>query len=395
MHIEPASRMNLLPDYLFGRLNALKLAMRRDGRDVIDFGMGNPDQPTNERIVEKTIQVLQDARAHRYSMAKGIPHLRKAVADHYFRRYGVELEPETEVITTIGSKEGLSHLALALLGPGDSCLVPAPAFPVHIWSAVIAGASVFTVPLAPEADFLRNLEMAATGLKPRPKILFLNYPHNPTTAVASLDFLAEVVALCRRLGILIVQDFAYKDITYDGYVAPSILQVPGAIELSVEFLTMSKSYNMAGWRCGFCVGNPRIIQLLGQIKGYYDYGLFTPIQVASIEALNQPDEEVQKLRDKYQERRDVLIDGLARAGWAIEKPKGAMFVWAPIPEPFRDMGSMAFSELLLQKAEVLVSPGIAFGDEGEGFVRMSLVENSERIRQAVRQINRALRAARD
>jgi alanine-synthesizing transaminase len=382
--------MNLLPEYLFGRLNALKLAMRRDGRDVIDFGMGNPDQPANDRIVDKTISVLQDTKAHRYSMAKGIPHLRKAVADHYKRRYDVDLEPETEVITTIGSKEGLSHLSLALLGPGDSCLVPAPAFPVHIWSAVIAGASVITIPLGQDAEFLNNLEKTATGMKPRPKILFLNYPHNPTTAVTDIEFLTSVVALCRKLGILIVQDFAYKDITYDGYIAPSILQVPGAKDLCVEFLTMSKSYNMAGWRCGFCVGNRHMIQLLGQIKGYYDYGLFTPIQVASIEALNQPDEEIQKLRDKYQERRDVLVDGLARGGWVIEKPKGAMFVWAQLPEKFREMGSMAFSELLLNKAEVLVSPGIAFGDEGEGYVRMSLVENTERIRQAVRQINRVL-----
>jgi len=364
--------------------------MRRDGRDVIDFGMGNPDQPTNDRIVDKTISVLQDTKAHRYSMAKGIPHLRKAVADHYKRRYDVDLEPDTEIITTIGSKEGLSHLSLALLGPGDSCLVPSPAFPVHIWSAVIAGASVITIPLGQDTEFLQNLEKTATGMKPRPKILFLNYPHNPTTAVTDIDFLTNVVALCRKLGILIVQDFAYKDITYDGYIAPSILQVPGAKNLCVEFLTMSKSYNMAGWRCGFCVGNRQMIQLLGQIKGYYDYGLFTPIQVASIEALNQPDEEVQKLRDKYQERRDVLIDGLARGGWVIEKPKGAMFVWAQLPEKFRDMGSMAFSELLLNKAEVLVSPGIAFGDEGEGYVRMSLVENTERIRQAVRQINRVL-----
>jgi alanine-synthesizing transaminase len=389
--VEAARRMQLLPDYLFGKLNATKLEMRRSGRDVIDFGMGNPDQPASESIVDKLQEVLKDSKAHRYSTARGIPHLLKAVADHYKTYYDVELNPEREVIATIGSKEGLSHLVLALLGPGDSCIVPEPSFPVHVWSAIIAGAQVLTVPLSNNADeFIASLDVCLENAHIRPKVLFLNFPHNPTTLTVDLTFFEKIVPYCKSKGLFIVQDFAYKDITFDGYEAPSILQVPGATEIAVEFITMSKSYNMAGWRCGFCVGNSHAVKLLSQIKGYYDYGLFTPIQVASISALKLPRSDVKILAEKYQNRRDTLIGGLSRYGWEISPSNGAMFVWAPLPDKYKKLGSMNFSELLLEEAEVLVSPGIAFGKAGEGYVRMSLVENSERIKQAVRQIGRLL-----
>lgn len=389
--IEPAVRMHRLPEYLFGKLNAVKASMRHDGHDVIDLGMGNPDQPTDDYIVDKMQSAIHDVKAHRYSDAKGLPHLLKAVANHYKRYYDVDLKPESQIITTIGSKEGLSHLSLALLGPNDRCLVPEPAFPVHVWSAVIAGAEPLMFPLSDDASiFISNIEKAVQGAQ-KPKLLFLNTPHNPTATTVSLGFLEEVVDYCRRQGIFIIHDFAYKDITYDGYTAPSIMQVDGAKDLAVEFITMSKSYNMAGWRCGFCVGNANVIKLLGQIKGYYDYGLFTPIQVASIAALNQPREHVRNIAGKYEARRDALIEGLSRTGWIIPKPKGAMFVWAPLPEKFKRLGSLRFSEILLEQAEVLVTPGIGFGDAGEGYVRMSLVENTERIRQAVRQINKVVK----
>lgn len=389
--IEPARRMQLLPDYLFGKLNATKLEMRRAGRDVIDFGMGNPDQPASVPIVDKLQEVLRDTKAHRYSTARGIPHLLKAVSDHYDTFYGVKLDPEREVIATIGSKEGLSHLVLALLGPGDACIVPEPSFPVHVWSAIIAGAQVLTVPISNDADaFIKSLDVCLERAHIRPKVLFLNFPHNPTTTTVDPVFFEKIVPYCKEKKLFIVQDFAYKDITFDGYEAPSILQVPGANEIAVEFITMSKSYNMAGWRCGFCVGNEHAVKLLGHIKGYYDYGLFTPIQVASISALKLPRSDVRELAEKYRDRRDTLINGLARFDWDITPSNGAMFVWAPLPGKYKHKGSMGFSELLLQEAEVLVSPGIAFGKAGEGFVRMSLVENSERIKQAVRQIGRLL-----
>jgi alanine-synthesizing transaminase len=389
--IEAARRMQLLPDYLFGKLNATKLDMRRAGRDVIDFGMGNPDQPASDSITEKLQEVLKDTKAHRYSTARGIPHLLKAVSDHYDTYYGVKLDPNKEVIATIGSKEGLSHLVLALLGPGDACIVPEPSFPVHVWSAIIAGAQVLSVPVTNDADeFIQSVDACLERAHIRPKVLFLNYPHNPTTTTVDLSFFEKIVPYCKAKGLFIVQDFAYKDITFDGYEAPSILQVSGAKDIAVEFITMSKSYNMAGWRCGFCVGNEHAVKLLSQIKGYYDYGLFTPIQVASISALKLPRADVKVLADKYQDRRDTLISGLLRYGWDIKPSNGAMFVWAQLPDKYKHLGSMKFSELLLQEAEVLVSPGIAFGKAGEGYVRMSLVENSERIKQAVRQIGRLL-----
>ena len=403
MFIRPAARMELLPEYVFGRLNAEKQRRRAAGVDIIDFGMGNPDMPASPDAVEKIRQVLDDEKAHRYSRATGIPHLLLAAADHYKSLYGVDLDSETEIISTIGSKEGLSHLSLALLGPGDRCIVPEPYFPVHMWSAVIAGAEVTTVPVTDDAGaMIRNLEtnMAQSGTTGQtaqpvppapPKILYLNYPHNPTGMTVDLSFFEEMVDWCRRNSVILIHDFAYKDITFGDYRAPSVLQVPGAKEVAVEFFTMSKSFNMAGWRCGFCAGNAKIIALLSRIKAFFDYGMFTPIQVAAIISLRKDASEVRKVAKKYEGRRDVLLDGLARAGWHIPPRRGAMFVWAPVPEPWRPMGSYRFAEWLLDEAEVLVTPGTGFGDAGEGYVRMSLVENTHRIRQAVRQIHRAMR----
>lgn len=417
--IRQAGRMDLLPEYVFGRLNAEKQRRRAAGVDIIDFGMGNPDMPASPDAVEKIRQVLDDEKAHRYARATGIPHLLRAVAEHYETLYGVGLDSETEIISTIGSKEGLSHLSLALLGPGDRCVVPEPYFPVHMWSAVIAGAEVATVPVTDDAGaMIRSLEQLQaedatsgtsahlftppgldgsasrsipSGCPASPRLLYLNYPHNPTGMTVDLSFFEEMVDWCRRHSVILIHDFAYKDITFGDYRAPSVLQVPGAKDVAVEFFTMSKSYNMAGWRCGFCLGNREVIRLLSRIKSFFDYGLFTPIQVAAITALRNTQDQVVEIARKYENRRDVLLDGLARAGWEIPRTRGAMFVWAPIPEPYRAMGSLAFSEWLLDHAEVLVTPGIGFGPAGEGYVRMSLVENTHRIRQAVRQINRVIR----
>lgn len=386
--VEPSRRMSELPDYLFGRLNAEKQRRRSEGIDIIDFGMGNPDMPASPETVQKIHDVVEDEKAHRYARATGIPHLLRAVAVHYRDLYDVELASEREVIATIGSKEGLSHLVLALIDEGDLAVVPEPYFPIHYYSVKIAGGDVATVPVTRDVEaFIRSLE----ALDRTPKVLFLNFPHNPTGETVDLDFFETLVPWCREHGVFIIHDFAYKDITFHGYEAPSILQVPGAKEIAVEFMTMSKSYNMAGWRCGFCVGNSEVIGLLSRIKAFFDYGLFTPIQVAAITALKQSRDNVIAIAKKYEGRLDVLHEGLARYGWEIEKNRGGMFVWAPIPDPFRKDGSLAFSELLLDEAEVLVSPGIGFGSAGEGFVRMSLVENTHRIRQAVRQIGRVLR----
>jgi alanine-synthesizing transaminase len=379
--------MQQLPYYLFGKLNAEKQRLREMGKDIIDFGMGNPDMPASREIVEKTHEVIEDDKSHRYSRATGIPHLLRAASDHYKNRYGVELDPETEVIATIGSKEGLSHLALALLGPGDVCAVPEPYFPVHMWSVVIAGAEPVNIPVTDNAgQLIESLE----NLESTPKAIFLNYPHNPTGTTVDPEFFEETVPYFREKNIVVIQDFAYKDITFGGYRAPSILQAEGAKEIAVEFFTMSKSYNMAGWRCGFCLGNAEIVHLLSRIKSFFDYGMFTPIQVAAITALKGDRANVDEIAAKYESRRDVLIEGLSRSGWQIPKNRGAMFVWTPMPEKYRDMGSLKFAKWLLEEAEVLVSPGIGFGPAGEGYVRMSLVENTHRIRQAVRQINRVL-----
>lgn len=384
----PAQRMKHLPEYVFGRLNAEKQRRRAMGIDIIDFGMGNPDMPASRDAVDKIRAVLDDAKVHRYSRATGIPHLLRAVAAHYQSNYGVKLNSESEIIGTIGSKEGLSHLSLALLGPGDICAVPEPFFPVHMWSAVIAGAGIRNVAVTDDAGILiRSLEQ----LDVRPKVLYLNYPHNPTGMTVELSFFEEMVAWCRKRSVILIHDFAYKDITFDSYSAPSVLQVPGASEVAVEFFTMSKSYNMAGWRCGFCLGNPEIIALLSRIKSFFDYGIFTPIQVAAIITLRKDTSVVRKVAQKYGQRRDVLLQGLERVNWEVPRQRGGMFVWAPIPDPWRTMGAFRFAEWMLDEAGVLVTPGTGFGAAGEGYVRMSLVENTHRIRQAVRQIGRAFK----
>ncbi len=392
MNIKLSDRLNRLPPYLFGKINALKLKLRQEGKDIIDLGMGNPDNGSPADIVKKTAQVLQDKKTHRYSRSRGIPQLLKEFANTYSKKYGVNLNPETETIATIGSKEGLSHLALALLGPGDSVLVPAPSFPIHIWSPIIAGANVITIPLnliveQRIEDLARTFEM----LWPKPKVLLLNFPHNPTATVATPELFKELVAFARKRELILINDFAYADINFDGYRAPSLLEVEGAKEIAVEFSTMSKSYSMAGWRVGFCAGNERMVNALAKIKGYYDYGIFTPIQVGAIMALRHHWKTAPTHYSAiYQKRRNILVEGLNASGWDIAKPKATMFVWASIPSEFQKVGSMRFTRFLLEEAEVCVSPGIGFGKEGEGFIRISLVENDKRIRQAVRQIKHTL-----
>jgi len=391
MRIEVSDRIKRLPPYIFGELNALKLKLRREGKDIIDLGMGNPDKPAPQKVIEKTIEVIKDPRAHRYSASKGITHLLREVSLFYKKKYDVSLNPETEVIATIGSKEGLSHLALALLGPGDSALVPSPSFPIHIWSVILAGANVITVSLEKTREnFIDHLFKTYEILWPKPKVLILNFPHNPTTRVVDLNFFKEIVKFALEKEVMIIQDFAYADIVFDDYKAPSILQVDRAKEVAVEFITMSKSFSMAGWRIGFCVGNEEIVKALAKIKGYYDYGIFTPLQVGSIIAMREVWLDAPKNYSSiYQERRDILVAGLNKIGWNIEKPKATMFVWAQIPNEFIKAGSLAFSKFLLEEAEVCTSPGISFGEEGEGFLRIALVENEKRIKQAVKQIKRA------
>ncbi|RMG35209.1 MAG: alanine transaminase [Gammaproteobacteria bacterium] len=379
-------RIKRLPPYVFAIVNELKAAARARGEDIIDFGMGNPDQPTPQHIVDKLVEVAQRRDTHRYSMSKGIPRLRRAICNWYKDRYDVDLDPETEAIVTIGSKEGLAHLALACMGPGDSVLVPNPAYPIHPYGFIIAGADVRHVPVSAEHDFFESLENAIRESWPRPKMLVLNYPGNPTTQCVDLPFFERVVEIAKEHGIWVVQDLAYADIVFDGYKAPSILQVPGAKDIAVEFFSLSKSYNMPGWRVGFMVGNHTLVGALARIKSYLDYGMFTPIQVAAISALEGPQDCVEEIRRMYQSRRDVLCDGLNNIGWKIEKPKATMFVWAPIPEAYREMGSLEFSKKLLQEAKVAVSPGIGFGEFGDDHVRFGLIENEHRTRQAVRGI---------
>jgi len=388
--IRLADRMRHLPPYLFRQLNALKSRKRRDGVDIIDLGMGNPNDPTPSPIVDKLSEAVRDPRNHRYSDAVGIFNLRREVAKFYGRKYGVELDPETEIITTIGSKEGFSHLCLALLGPGDVALVPSPAFPPHIYAVTIAGASVLSVPVSGGADFLENLNRVVEGIFPKPKLLVLNFPHNPTTTTVEAGFFEEIVEFARKHELITVHDFAYGQTVFDGYEAPSFLQADGAREVGLEFMTMSKAYNMAGWRVGFCLGNRKMIRALSSIKGYFDYGLFQPVQIASIIGLRHCEECVVEQAEKYQSRRDVLCGGLNRIGWDVDKPRATMFVWAKMPASHREMGSIDFCFMLLEKAEVAVAPGRAFGEEGEGYVRLALVENEQRIRQAIRQIRRAL-----
>jgi alanine-synthesizing transaminase len=388
--MEEFRRIERLPPYVFNIVNELKKEARAKGEDIIDFGMGNPDLPTPPHIVEKLVEATQNPRNHRYSASRGIPKLRTAITDWYQRNYQVELDPETEAIVTIGAKEGIAHLALALLEPGDLVLVPNPSYPIHPFSAIIAGANVCSARLDLEADFFDCLLESFHRSWPLPKLLVLSFPHNPTTAVVEKDFFEKVVALAQEHNLIVVHDFAYADLVFDGYRAPSFLQIPGAKEVGVEFYTLSKSYNMPGWRVGFAVGNPQVIAALARIKSYLDYGVFQPIQIASIIALNGPQDCVKQIVSTYQVRRDCLVDGLNRVGWKIAKPKGTMFVWAKIPDLYLSMGSLEFSKFLLQEAKVAVSPGIGFGQYGDQHVRFALVENEDRTRQAIRSIRRIL-----
>jgi alanine-synthesizing transaminase len=391
--MEEFHRIQRLPPYIFSITDALKKEARARGEDIVDFGMGNPDQATPSHIVDKLIETAQRGDTHRYSQSKGIPRLRRAICDWYEKRYSVDLDPETEAIVTLGSKEGIAHLAMAILGPGDSVLVPNPSYPVHPYGFVIAGADVRHVPLTAEIDFFSELENAIMNTWPKPKVLVLNFPANPTAHCVDLEFFERVVEIALRYGIWIVQDLAYADLVYDGYTAPSILQVDRAKEIAVEFFTMSKSYNMPGWRVGFCVGNEQLVGALARIKSYLDYGTFTPIQVAAIAALEGEQDCVAEIRETYQKRRDVLCEGLMAAGWPVAVPKATMFVWARIPEKFRHLGSLEFSKLLIKEAHVAVSPGVGFGQYGDDHVRFALIENEHRIRQAVRGIKKVLNSA--
>ncbi|HSS66778.1 MAG TPA: alanine transaminase [Gammaproteobacteria bacterium] len=384
-------RIERLPPYVFNIVNDLKAEARSRGEDIIDFGMGNPERPPPAHVVDKLVEVARRNDTHRYSSSRGIPRLRRAICGWYRRRHGVSLDPDSEAIVTIGSKEGLAHLALATLGPGDVVLVPNPSYPVHPYGAVIAGADIRHVKWIPGTDHFENLERAIHESWPRPKMLILNFPANPTTECVELDFFQKVVSLACRHGIWVVHDFAYADLCFDGYLAPSIMQVEGAKDIAVEFFSLSKSYNMPGWRVGFMVGNKDLVAALARIKSYLDYGVFTPVQVAAIQALEGPQECVEEIRDTYARRRDVLCDGLNAAGWPVEKPLATMFVWARIPEGFKAEGSLEFSKRLLAEARVAVSPGTGFGEYGDDHVRFALIENEHRTRQALRGIRRMLR----
>ncbi|OGI47281.1 MAG: alanine transaminase [Candidatus Muproteobacteria bacterium RBG_16_65_34] len=384
-------RIKRLPPYVFNIVNDLKAQARKQGEDIIDFGMGNPDGATPRHIVEKLCEAASREDTHRYSVSRGIPRLRRAICQWYQRRYGVELDMDREAIVTIGSKEGLSHLALATVDKGDAVLVPNPSYPIHTYGFVIAGADIRHVPLVPGGDFFAELEKAIKNSWPKPKMLILNFPANPTTQCVELDFFEKVIAVAKEHDIWVIHDLAYADIVFDGYKAPSILQVPGAKDIAVEFFTLSKSYNMPGWRVGFMCGNAKLVAALAKLKSYFDYGTFTPIQVAAILALEGPQDCLEEIRLTYQKRRDVLCNGLFSAGWAVEKPKATMFVWARIPEPFRALGSLEFSKKLLTEARVAVSPGVGFGEYGDEYVRFSLIENEHRTRQAIRSIREMFR----
>jgi alanine-synthesizing transaminase len=384
--MEQFHRISRLPPYVFNIVNELKAKARAAGEDIIDFGMGNPDQPTPQHIVDKLIEAVQRPDTHRYSVSKGIPRLRKAICDWYKTRFDVDLDPETEAIVTIGSKEGLAHLALATLGPGDVVLVPNPAYPIHPYGVVIAGADVRHVPRIEGVDFFEELSKAIVESWPKPKMLILNFPGNPTSECVELEFFEKIIAVAKEHNIWVVQDIAYADIVFDGYKAPSILQVEGAKDIAVEFFSLSKSYNMPGWRVGFMCGNKELVSALARIKSYLDYGTFAPIQIAAIAALEGPQECVHEIAEMYCKRRDVLCDGLNAIGWAVEKPKATMFVWAKIPEQYASMGSLEFSKKLLLEAKVAVAPGIGFGQYGDTHVRFGLIENEHRTRQAVRGI---------
>ena len=384
-------RIQRLPPYVFNIIGELKQQARAAGEDIIDFGMGNPDQPTPSHIVDKLVETAQRGDTHRYSQSRGIPRLRKAICDWYARRYSVELDPESEAIVTLGSKEGLAHLALATTGPGDAILVPNPSYPIHPYGFVISGADIRHVPMADEDAFFHELENAIRNSWPKPKMLVLNFPSNPTTHCVELAFFKRVIAVAREHGIWVVQDLAYADLCFDGYEAPSILQVNGAKDVAVEFYSMSKSYNMPGWRVGFCCGNSQLVGALARMKSYLDYGMFTPIQVAAIAALEGDQSCVTEINAMYRDRRDTLCRGLNDAGWPVTPPKATMFVWAKIPDHYAAMGSLEFSKKLLSDAKVAVSPGVGFGEYGEGYVRFGLIENEHRTRQAVRNIRRMMK----
>ena len=388
--IKFASRMEQLPPYLFGMINTMKMEKRHQGHDVIDLGMGNPMDATPDAVIDKLIEVAKDPKTHRYPVSSGMKNLKLEISRYYGKLYDIHIDPEKETFCTIGSKEGISHLCLALLGPGDSVLVPAPAFPIHIYAAVIAGATVVRVPIAPADSFLNRIVHICESFYPVPKVLMINYPHNPTGTLGSLDLFKEVVALAKRFNFMVIHDFAYSRITFDDYKAPSFLEVPGAKDVGVEFGSFSKSYNMAGWRIGYCVGNEKIIQGLGKIKGYFDYGIFSAIQIAGIIALRDCDDIIADQVSIYQARRDILCNGLERIGWKVDKPGAGMFIWVKIPEPYNKMGSMQFAIEMMNRANVAVAPGIGFSEEGEGYLRLALVENEERLRQAIRQIRKAL-----
>ncbi|MDN2697744.1 MULTISPECIES: alanine transaminase [Janthinobacterium] len=386
------SRINRLPPYVFNITAELKMAARRRGEDIIDMSMGNPDGATPAHIVDKLVETVKRPDTHGYSASKGIPRLRRAIAHWYKKRYEVDIDPDSEAIVTIGSKEGLAHLMLATLDRGDTVLVPNPSYPIHIWGAVIAGADIRSVRMGPGVDFFAELERAIRESYPKPKMMVLGFPSNPTAQCVELEFFERVVALAKQHNILVVHDLAYADITFDGWKAPSIMQVPGARDVAVEFFTMSKSYNMAGWRIGFMVGNAELVSALARIKSYHDYGSFTPVQVAAIAALEGDQSCVTEICAQYQRRRDVLVKGLHEAGWMVEKPKASMYIWAHIPEAYRHLGSLEFAKLLLQKAKVSVSPGIGFGEYGDEYVRFALIENEARVRQALRGIKNMLRS---
>jgi len=383
-------RINALPPYVFAAIDSLKVDARRAGEDVIDLGFGNPDIPSPDVAVDKLCEAVHNPRNHRYSASRGIPKIRLAITELYRRRFGVELDPDTQACTSIGAKEGFSHLMWVLLGPGDAALVPSPSYPIHIWGPILAGAEVRHVRLGPDQDFFANLLEAWEDSWPRPRVIVLSFPHNPTTACVDLDFMTRMVAFAREHDVLLVHDFAYADLGFDGYQPPSILQVPGAHDVAIELYTLTKSFSMAGWRMGFVLGNADVVAALAKLKSYLDYGTFQPIQIASIVAMNEAPDYPVEVNTIYRGRRDVLVDGLNRAGWPLEHPQGTMFVWAPIPEPYEELGSLEFSKLLVRDAKVAVAPGMGFGPGGEGFVRFALVENEHRINQAVRGIRRSL-----
>lgn len=388
--MEQFPRVQRLPPYVFAVVNELKARMRHQGEDIIDLGMGNPDLGTPQHIVDKLCEASQKAVNHRYSASKGIPKLRLAIGDWYWRRFGVEIDPDQEAVVTLGAKEGLAHLALVMLSPGDVVLAQDPTYPIHPFSAIIAGADVRRIPIGRDRDFFEDLVAATRQTWPQPKVLIISYPHNPTTQVVDLAFFEKIVDFAKEHKMYVIHDLAYADLTFDGYQAPSFLQAKGAKDLGVEFFSMSKSYNMAGWRVGFCVGNRAIVQALTRIKSYLDYGMFQPIQIAAIVALNGPQECVQETVSIYKDRRDALIGGLQRIGWDVPAPKGTMFVWAQIPEQFRSLGSVEFSKLLLREAKVAVSPGLGFGSYGDDHVRFALVENRHRINQAIRGLRKVI-----